>query len=442
MKARILSVGLMSMMLCGVAMGLGRSQGSKEKVAEPAKPAPKEAQPASSTQQTRPAVAPAQRVERKTPAARPAQPSAQPMQPASTQPAAQPAQPARPAQPAAQPQAAPAPVDPGKVFATVNGVKITAGQVEPVLDQFVQRQLASLGPIGSALPPDALVKLKERARPRVVEMFVEQELVNEQIKAKNIEVTDEHLDAHINKLLEENEVTLEDVKKDLERNGQTIEEFRKQMRTNLGVERLVEGEMKGKVEPIDEAAAKKFYDENPGQFTVPEQVRASHILIKTEGLDEAGKQEARTRIQDILAKVRAGENFAELAKAYSGCPSSSQGGDLGFFDRTRMVPEFAEAAFKLKVGEISDIVETKFGYHIIKVTDHKDPETVTFESQKENIIENLTQRQQVEFWNQYRQQLKAKAQIEYADEIKEAMQPPAPQTPAPTPQPTEAPKAD
>ncbi|HEV57790.1 MAG TPA: hypothetical protein ENN87_09905 [Phycisphaerales bacterium] len=429
MKARILSVGLMSMMLCGVAMGLGRSQGSKEKVAEPAKPAPKQAQPQSSTSQARPPVAPAQRVERKTPAARPAQP-------ASTQPVAQ------PAQPAAQPQAAPAPVDPGKVFATVNGVKITAGQVEPVLEQFVQRQLASLGPIGSALPPDALIKLKERARPRVVEMFVEQELVSEQIKAKNIEVTDEQLDAHIGKLLADNEVTLEDVKKDLERNGQTLEEFRKQMRTNLGVERLVEGEMKGKVEPIDEAAAKKFYDENPGQFTVPEQVRASHILIKTEGLDEAGKQEARTRIQDILAKVKAGEDFAELAKTYSGCPSSSQGGDLDFFDRTRMVPEFAEAAFKLKVGEISDIVETKFGYHIIKVTDHKDPETVTFESQKENIIENLTQRQQVEFWNQYRQQLKAKAQIEYADEIKEAMQPPAAQPAAPKAAPTEPPKAD
>jgi len=404
MKARILGVALVVLVACGLVIGLGRSQGSKKKVAEPVRPA-KSVQPA-----------------------RLAQPAMQPAP--KPQPAAQPAQ----GRPTATPPS-PAPPDPDKVLATVNGAKITSGQVEPVLDQFVKRQLASLGPIGAALPPDTLAKLKDRARPNVVQMFVEQQLVEEQVKAKGITVTDEDLDGYIATLLKDNDITLEDVEKDLERSGQTMAEFRKQVRTNLGLERLLKSEMKGKVPPVDEAAAKKFYDENPDQFTTPEQVRASHILIKTEGLDEAGKKEARSRIEDILAKVKAGEDFAELAKAHSNCPSASQGGDLGFFDRKRMVPEFSEAAFKLKVGQVSDIVETKFGYHIIKVTDHKDAETKTFEDVKGDLIKNLTRQQQYAFWNTYRQQLKANAKIEYADEIKQAMQAATPKTQPVTPTP-------
>ena len=409
MKIRAFAVGLAVLMMCSLALGLGRSQGDKKKVAEPVKAPAKQVKPKPPQTESLPqTTTPAQRVERPKPVAQPVQ--------------------AKPVESTAQPvetvSPAPAVVDPDKVLATVNGVKITAGQVEPMLEQFIKRQLASLGPMGGALPPDAMAQLKGRARPRVVDMFIEQELIEEQLKTRNITITDEQLNAHIATLLEENNVTLEQIEKDMERNGQTMDEFRKQMRTNLGVQQLVETEMKGKVPPVDEAAAKKFYDENPSQFSTPEQVRASHILIKTEGLDDEGKKEARTRIDDLLVKVKAGEDFAELAKAHSGCPSSSKGGDLGFFDRTRMVPEFSEAAFKLKVGEVSEVVETKFGYHIIKVTEHKDPETRSFESEKGNIITNLTRRQQYEFWNKYRQELKDQAQIEYAEEIKEAMQVP------------------
>ena len=101
----------------------------------------------------------------------------------------------------------------------------------------------------------------------------------------------------------------------------------------------------------------------------PGNIRASHILISHSGAPRTGatrsKAEAKALAEDMQAKLEAGESFEELAKAYSDCPSSQKGGDLGFFPRGQMVPPFEEAAFGLKPGEVSDIVETPFGYHII-----------------------------------------------------------------------------
>jgi peptidyl-prolyl cis-trans isomerase C len=104
----------------------------------------------------------------------------------------------------------------------------------------------------------------------------------------------------------------------------------------------------------------------------PGSIRASHILISYSGADRStatrSKEEAKELIDGILVKARAGESFEELAKVYSDCPSGPEGGDLGFFKKGRMVKPFEEAAFALEPGRISDVVETKFGYHIIKRT--------------------------------------------------------------------------
>lgn len=104
----------------------------------------------------------------------------------------------------------------------------------------------------------------------------------------------------------------------------------------------------------------------------PGSIRASHILIAYKGAARStatrSKQEARQLIDGLLERVRGGESFEEIAKAYSDCPTSERGGDLGFFKRGKMVKPFEDAAFNLKVGEISDVIETEFGFHIIKRT--------------------------------------------------------------------------
>jgi len=116
----------------------------------------------------------------------------------------------------------------------------------------------------------------------------------------------------------------------------------------------------------------KHYQDNQQQFTTPEQVRASHILFKTDGKDEAA---VRKQAEAVLARAKAGEDFAKLANEYTEEEvGKTRGGDLDFFGRGQMAKEFEEAAFALKPGQISDIVKTSFGLHIIKTTDHK-PET-------------------------------------------------------------------
>jgi parvulin-like peptidyl-prolyl isomerase len=104
----------------------------------------------------------------------------------------------------------------------------------------------------------------------------------------------------------------------------------------------------------------------------PGSIRTSHVLISYEGAERAtstrSKQEAQELAEDIAKRAKAGEDFEELAKAYSDCPTAEKGGDLGFFKKGRMVKPFEDASFALEPGQVSDVVETKFGYHVIKRT--------------------------------------------------------------------------
>ena len=139
---------------------------------------------------------------------------------------------------------------------------------------------------------------------------------------------------------------------------------------------------------VPEQDIQRAYRQNIDQYTQPEQVRASHILLNTEGKDEA---EVRARAEDLLKQLKAGADFEALAKAHSqDAASAARGGDLDFFGRGRMVPEFEQVAFTLPVGQLSDIVRTQFGFHIIKVTDKKAAEVQPLDAVRAQISEQLT----------------------------------------------------
>jgi peptidyl-prolyl cis-trans isomerase C len=137
-----------------------------------------------------------------------------------------------------------------------------------------------------------------------------------------------------------------------------------------------------------------FYEENKDRFVEPEKVKASHILIQiSPDATEQEKADAKSTLQTALEEAKGGSDFAELAKKHSQCPSASQGGDLGYFTRGRMVPEFEEAAFKLEPGQISDIVETQFGYHIILVQDKTPKRQLDIEEVGKKIKEVLSDKE-------------------------------------------------
>jgi peptidyl-prolyl cis-trans isomerase C len=141
---------------------------------------------------------------------------------------------------------------------------------------------------------------------------------------------------------------------------------------------------------VNEEECKKYYDQNIDKFHQDEKVRASHILCGIDAKASAEeKKKAREKAEKLRKELAAGADFAKLAKENSSCPSSKQGGDLGFFGRGQMVQPFEQAAFALKPGEISDVVETPYGYHIIKQTERTKADTVPFNTVRPKIEEFL-----------------------------------------------------
>jgi peptidyl-prolyl cis-trans isomerase C len=148
--------------------------------------------------------------------------------------------------------------------------------------------------------------------------------------------------------------------------------------------------IKKNIEPklkIGDAEVKKYYDEHKDFFKKPETIQASHILIKAESEKPEDLAKAKKKADELLARLKKGEDFAELAKKESACPSGAKGGDLGEFARGTMVPQFEQVAFTLKPGELSNVVETKFGCHLIKGGQKNEGKTYELDDKVKKYIE-------------------------------------------------------
>ena len=171
--------------------------------------------------------------------------------------------------------------------------------------------------------------------------------------------------------------------------------------------------------PSDEDC-EKYYNEHREMFKEPPQVRASHILVKTEGGDEEAKSKARAKIDAIRARVTGEINveqaFADAARENSDCPSGQEGGDLGWFGPGQMVPEFDKAAFEMKVDEISDVVETQFGFHILRKTGEKPGGEKSFDEVKGSLKEALAREAKNAAFGRFMGELRANAKIEFRGE--------------------------
>ena len=197
--------------------------------------------------------------------------------------------------------------------------------------------------------------------------------------------------------------------KDLEMDEKELREY---TRRDLLISRFVETAFMSKV-AVSEAEIRAFYDQNPDKFKRDETVKASHILIGADSKTSADdRKKAREKAEKLRKELAGGADFATLAKGNSTCPSSQQGGDLGFFGKGQMVPAFEKAAFALKPGEISDVVETQFGYHVIKLTEKKAAETTDFKDVKAKIEEFVKGQKVNEAIQKYLAETRKSAKIE------------------------------
>jgi peptidyl-prolyl cis-trans isomerase C len=193
--------------------------------------------------------------------------------------------------------------------------------------------------------------------------------------------------------------------------GFTKETLKGQIKNGLTIKHLIEQEVIQQVSVSDEQI-RAYYDDNPTMFRKPEQVKASHILIEVPAdADEAKQAEALATIQALKARIVKGENFATLAMENSDGPSKTKGGDLGFFTREQMVAPFSEAAFALEPGQTSDVVKTRFGYHLIRVTEHKAEQSMAFNEVKDAISNRLRREQEGQKIDAYLKKIKEGADI-------------------------------
>ena len=180
----------------------------------------------------------------------------------------------------------------------------------------------------------------------------------------------------------------------------------------VSIESYIEKEVKPKV-TVSENEIQAFYNENPNYFKKPEQVHASHILIKvSENAAEKDKSEAMTKIKAAQDRIKKGEDFDAVAQSVSESPSSPKGGDLGFFSRGQMVKPFEDAAFALEKGRVSDVVTTRFGYHLIKLIDRSPEGTISLNESKQDIDKFLKEQKLNQAVGQLAMELRKSAKIE------------------------------
>jgi len=273
-----------------------------------------------------------------------------------------------------------------KVIATVNGAKITS-------DDF-DREVKAL--------PEYIRAMADtpQGKKEMVDTLVMRELILQQAAKDGV-----------------------DKSKDVE---EKLAELKKRIIVDTYLKKKVESESK-----ISDEELKKFYEQNMEKFKSGEQIRASHILVKSE-----------PEAQAILDQLKKGANFEELAKTKSADASAAKGGDLGWFGKGNMVPAFEKAAFSLKEGQLSGIVKSDFGFHIIKLTGIRAAGTRAFDEVKEQIKSAIMPQKQQQVFMKLKEDLKKGAKIELTDAPAAAPAPSAAPAAKPTAPAVPAPAAD
>lgn len=300
-----------------------------------------------------------------------------------------------------------------KAVAIVNGQDITLGNYEKLLALNKSSMEAYYGSEIWSTEIEEGKTYEETLRDMVLETMIGSEVVYQQAEKDKVAPTEEQIQEQIDSF---NESIKDDTDYQAELKKMGIDEeflkfqFARDL-ANSNLQEKFEEDTK-----ISENDMKKYYEDNKDDFYT-DTVTASHILIKTQDdegneLSDTKKKEAKKKAEEVLAKVKAGEDFAELAKEYSEDSSASSGGDLGTFGRGQMVTEFEDAAFAMNAGEISDIVETEYGYHIIKVTDRVDKQE-SYEDVKDQIKSTLVS----EKYSEYIEKLREDSKIEEKEDI-------------------------
>ena len=297
----------------------------------------------------------------------------------------------------------------GEVMATVNGTQITRAEVNHQMD-LIARQM------GLPQDPSHQAQISAMLEQRALDSLVQRTLLNQAAEKEKVAVQPADVDKELAQI-KQHFGSPEEFNQRLKALNLDESTLRRQIEQNLILEKLISAHTAADT-AISDDEIKQFYDSNPDKIKRPEMVRASHILIGVSDGDTPGQKAAKKKqAEDLLAQIKKGADFTELAKKYSADPGSKDnGGDLDFFTREQMVKPFSDEAFSLKKGQLSDKpVETQYGYHIIKKTDQKAAAMPKLSEVKDQIKQELSRKKENEAIKKYLDQLTSTAQITHAE---------------------------
>ena len=288
-----------------------------------------------------------------------------------------------------------------KVAAKVNSEIITLSVIEERAEILRQKY------VGAPISISEQDLLKE-----ALNMVIEESLQIQEGKKLGFVIDEDAVDAAMEEIIKKNDLADGQLQEMLKREGRTLKSYKNHIRDQIMVSKITRFEIGNRVK-VSEKSIIKYYKENQKEFWQEGKVKARHILFIAErGSSEKIRREKLQQAKKILLKLRKGNDFAKLAMKYSEDISASNGGDVGFVGRGKMVPEFEEAVFNLKPGQVSDIVKTEYGYHIIKVEEVLPGKTLTLKDVKNRIHQILTMQMQKQVYDVWMNELKNSAFIE------------------------------
>ncbi len=283
---------------------------------------------------------------------------------------------------------------------------------EPIPPSAIEHELSRLVQFyAQHMPEEELRNQLDILRQRAVEQAIGSKLLFQEAEKLNIEVPNDDIDKSLYAMAKQLG-GMQKLKDQLKKQNLTEELFREQIRRGRRVDILVERVVSEVAAEPTEEECRDHFEAHKEEYTKPERVLAQHILITPADSSDAAKQEAREKLIAIRERVLNGADFGDEASAHSACPSGKNGGSLGWFSRGMMVPPFENAAFSMNDGEVSDIIETQFGFHIILKTDHEEATGADFDDAKDNIRDFLYHTKRGEALAKHVSELRQAAKVE------------------------------
>ena len=289
---------------------------------------------------------------------------------------------------------------------TVNGTDILA-------ENFIREFSSRMSMLQQRYPPEQLAQMQERVREQTLDQMIARQLLLQEADRQQLVASDEDID-RAREMLESQlppGLSLDEI---LRQRGVSEEQFRRESGDDVRVQKLIQQVAEEKVVVTDEEVA-NFYEENKARFQQPETATARHILVAFEGEDS--KDAKKTEAEAIRTRLEAGEDFATVATETTDDPGSRETGGLYTFPRGQMVPPFEEASFTQEIGVVGPLVETQFGYHIIKVESRQEAREVPFVEVQTNLVNYLRSQRAQPVIQEYLMNLRSNADIKFHHEL-------------------------